>query len=285
MDKEKSITKIEVQKKNKDRVNVFIDGDYTFSCSSELIYRHGLKVDKVINLEDLKEVVNEDNYIKCKNNALKAIEKSYKSEKEVFDKLLKNGYDEKIIARAMGFLKDYNFVNDEQYANLYIKDKIKVQGKNKIKYSLLKKGIDEQLIEEKLKEIDSILESKTALSLAEKKYRVIAKTEKDIRKICNKLWEFLMRNGYNKEIIDDALAKIINNHHEEPIEEESEQFERDIEELKKLAEKRYVVLIKIEDDKRKIYKKLMEYLFRRGFSIEDVKKVVNNIVKNEEFEE
>jgi regulatory protein len=33
------ITKIEIQKRNKERVNLFLDGEYAFSISAELVYK------------------------------------------------------------------------------------------------------------------------------------------------------------------------------------------------------------------------------------------------------
>ena len=61
------ITKIEAQKRTKDRVNIYIDESYAFSVSTELVYREGLRKDLEINEEKLKKVVKEDNIIKCKN--------------------------------------------------------------------------------------------------------------------------------------------------------------------------------------------------------------------------
>ncbi|MCC5424208.1 recombination regulator RecX, partial [Clostridium botulinum] len=49
------ITKIEVQKRNKDRVNVYIDEEFNFACSSELIYYHNLKKGKVIDENSLND--------------------------------------------------------------------------------------------------------------------------------------------------------------------------------------------------------------------------------------
>jgi regulatory protein len=283
MSGEKSvINKIEVQKRNKDRVNVFIDNEYSFSCSSELIYVHGLKAGKPVNIEELREIVNEDNFIKCKNDALKIIEKNYKSEKEVFDKLIKKEYDEKNIARAIEFLKSYNFVNDDYYTSLYVKEKIKSQGKNKIKYALSKKGIDENIIEDKLKQVTSGTEEGAALKLAEKKYKVLSKSETDARKISSKLWDFLLRNGFEKDIIEEALSKTVKI---QAVEHKLEKSETNFKEIYELAEKRYKVITKSEDDKLKQYKKLTEFLLRRGHNWEDVKKVVNDILKDVEFYE
>lgn len=279
---EKVITKVEVQKRNKNRANIYLDGEFAFSCSLELAVTYKLNAKKVVEIEKLKEVIAEDNYLKCKNAALKIIEKTYKTEKEIFDKLILKGYDEKTISKALNFLKSYNFLNDDAYIDMYIKDKIKVQGKNKIKYSLLRKGIDEHRLEEKLNKIDSETEIKAALSLGEKKYRLLIKSEKDKKKISRKVWEYLMRNGYDSSIINEVLNKVVNL---EDKEESTQEVKADFEEIYNLAFKRYNIISKRETDSRKIYKKLSDFLLRKGYSYEDIKNAVSHVLKNENMDE
>ena len=56
------ITKIELGKRNKERVNIYIDNEYAFSISAELVYKENLKVKDKINVEILKKLADEDNY-------------------------------------------------------------------------------------------------------------------------------------------------------------------------------------------------------------------------------
>jgi regulatory protein len=231
-------------------------------------------------LEELRDIVNEDNYLKCKNDSLKIIEKSYKSEKEVFDKLAGKGYDERTIARAIEFLISYNFLNDENFTALYIRDKIKVQGKNKIKYSLLRKGINENIILQELNKVDGSAEQQTAFALAEKKYKVLIKSENDKRKICNKLWEYLTRNGFNKDLIEDVINRVVVYDESDNSEEKSES---DLGDLYEMAEKRYNIIVKSEKDERKINKKLSDYLLRRGYSWENIKNVLKQLSNVDEI--
>ena len=100
------ITKIEVGKRNKERVNIYIDEEYAFSISAELIYKENIKVKDKIDVDSLKKLADEDNYIKCKNTALKTIERTYKSEKELAQKLALKGYDDHIINRTINFMKE-----------------------------------------------------------------------------------------------------------------------------------------------------------------------------------
>lgn len=205
-----TITKIEVQKRNKNRVNVYVDHEYAFSLDSELVYKEGLKTNESINIEKVEEIAKKDNYLKCKSAALRIVEKTYKSEKELKDKLLLKGYDKHSIEKSIEFLKEYGFINDISFAKLYIKDKNRTQGKSKIKYDLIKKGISEDIIESSISNIDEEAERDNAYNIAIKKYNVIAKREDDKYKLSQKLFRFLLSKGYSYDTVSYVVRKITN---------------------------------------------------------------------------
>ena len=203
------ITKIEVGKRNKERVNIYIDEEYAFSISAELIYKENIKVKDKIDVDSLKKLADEDNYIKCKNTALKTIERTYKSEKELAQKLALKGYDDHIINRTINFMKEYNLLNDNNYATMYVKDKSRNIGKKKIKYSLLQKGIDEEIIESELEKITNDEVKAIVYEMALKKYKVFSKRENDNYKLTQKLYRFLMGKGYDYDLIKDVVKSIV----------------------------------------------------------------------------
>ena len=203
------ITKIEVGKRNKERVNIYIDEEYAFSISAELIYKENIKVKDKIDVDSLKKLADEDNYIKCKNTALKTIERTYKSEKELAQKLALKGYDDHIINRTINFMKEYNLLNDNNYATIYFKDKSINIGKKKIKYSLLQKGIDEEIIESELEKINNDEVKAIVYEMALKKYKVFSKRENDNYKLTQKLYRFLMGKGYDYDLIKDVVKSIV----------------------------------------------------------------------------
>lgn len=202
-------TKIEVGKRNKERVNIYIDEEYAFSISAELIYKENIKVKDKIDVDSLKKLADEDNYIKCKNTALKTIERTYKSEKELAQKLALKGYDDHIINRTINFMKEYNLLNDNNYATMYVKDKSRNIGKKKIKYSLLQKGIDEEIIESELEKINNDEVKAIVYEMALKKYKVFSKRENDNYKLTQKLYRFLMGKGYDYDLIKDVVKSIV----------------------------------------------------------------------------
>ena len=184
------ITKIECGKRNKDRVNIYIDEEYAFSVDMEIVYKEGLKVKDSVDYDKLKKVIEEDNYIKCKNAAIRIIERSYKSEKEIKDKLLKKEFDNKTVNSTLSFLRS--------------------QGEKKIKYSLMQKGISEELIYRELDKISNDDLEDTAYNLALKKYGILRNKENDKYKLYQKLTRYLIGRGYGYDLVSRVVKKIIN---------------------------------------------------------------------------
>ena len=281
------ITKIELQKKNKKRVNIYIDDEYAFACDAQLVYIHNITKGRNIDKESLEDIVNEDNYIKGKNAALHFLERSFKSSKQVVDKLVMKEFDGKTIDRVMEFLMEYDFIDDRRFVELFIKEKINSTGKNKIKYTLLKKYLPKELIIEGLSKITSEQQFQVALKLGESKIITLSKSEKDVRKLYKKLADYLARTGYEYEIIKEVLNKITNNDKVDDFEENSsfekgaptkDAVEEDYDKVYEVASKRYNILIKSESQKIKLYKKLGDYLLRRGFKWDQIKKVLRDLV-------
>ena len=203
------ITKIEIQKRNKERINLFLDGEYAFSLSIELVYKEGLNKNDEIDSEKLKILAEHESQIRCKNSALRIIEKSCKTEKEVRDKLILKGYEDNSINKSIEFLKEYNFINDSNYTKAFIREKLKSQGSQKIKYALIQKGISKENIEEELSDLNKESEKNIALNIAKKKFDIIKKKENDNYKISGKLYRYLISKGYEYDITSEVVKEIM----------------------------------------------------------------------------
>ena len=282
------ITKIEMQKKNKDRVNIYMNDEFAFACDAQLVYIHNITKGKTIEKQGLQDIIDEDNYIKGKNSALHFLERSFKSAKQVEDKLIAKEFDIKTIDRVLEFLKQYGFIDDKRFVELFIKEKIKTSGKNKIKFTLLKKSLPKELIVEGLNKISSEQQLEIALQLGEKRMATLAKSEKDTKKLYKKTWDYLFRNGYDFQIVNEVLDKITKNDNNEEAKEQGQQvtsedtYEDDYNKLQELASKRYNILIKSESQKIKLYKKLGDYLLRRGYKWDEIKKVLGELINGVE---
>lgn len=306
----KIITKIETQKKKENRVNIFINEEFAFGCSSELVYYHNLSKGKEINVDELKELILEDNYITGKTKALKYLETALRSEHQVREYLEKREYEESVINRVIEFLKEYKFIDDTYYAKAYATQNIKSQGKNNIKYKLMQRGIAEGIIVKTLDDIPGDEEYTTALKLAEKRCAVLCKNESDLWKIKTKLNTFLLSKGYGYDTVKSVIDKLEIVPLKEQIEEgkgcleepsqeitygksfysnnekeESSDSEEAREaELYSLAEKRYEKLRRTESDSFKQKRKLQDFLLRKGYSYSEIKAVINRLTDGIEEE-
>ena len=76
--------------------------------------------------------------------------------KEIFTKLDAFELDDNDRDFIIDFLQDEGFINDERYCRSFMKGKLNLKkwGVNKIKLSLIAKGIDGEIIDEVLSEID-----------------------------------------------------------------------------------------------------------------------------------
>lgn len=200
------ITDIKVQKNNKDRCNIFVDLEYSFSLSAEMIIKYGIQKGQSIALDEIRNAIEEDNSKEAFNKALNYISYMLRSEKEIEDYLVKKGYDEETIVDAIAKLREYKFLDDKQYAVAFIntmKAKKSVS-KRELEYKLAHKGIKKEIIEQVIDDAygyDQELEA--VMKLVEKYYKKYR--ELDENKITYKVKSAIFQKGFSTDIIEDAI--------------------------------------------------------------------------------
>ena len=203
------ITKIEAQKKNDDRVNIYVDEKFFMAIYKELVFSFNLKKGQEIDTDYLKNILDDEMYIKAKNKALNILSKASQSEKQIRQKLSKD-FEEHTIDRVIEFLQKYKFVDDEDLATRIVNTNVNLNkyGKNKIKQNLYNKGIDKSIIEQAMNEIDSDKEFENALYLGKKRYDRLK--NEDPRKAYQKIGNHLAYKGFNYDIIKKVLNRLFN---------------------------------------------------------------------------
>ena len=203
------ITKIEAQKRSKDRVNIYVDEEYFMAVYAELVYTHSLKKGMEIDKESLENLLHDEMYMKAKNKALTILSKSDQSEKKLKEKLL-NDFDENIVEDVIDFLKGYKLINDNLLAEKIVHDNMNLSkfGKNKIKQNLYNKGIAASDIQDVLSQIDPDDEYENAKYLAEKRLKRLKGEDKN--KINQKIYQHLAYKGFSYDIIKRVLRELLN---------------------------------------------------------------------------
>ena len=91
--------------------------------------------------------------------------------KEIFTKLNSLELTDNDRDFIINFLNDEGYINDERYCRSYVKSKLNLKkwGVNKIKISLISKGIDREIIDSVVSEIDQDSYKEELIKLLENK--------------------------------------------------------------------------------------------------------------------
>lgn len=205
----KKITKIEYQKKNTDRVSIYLDDNYAFGLDLNIMIKYSLS--KNMELEDdfISEILKAEEEINTYNYAISVLSRTSKSEKQLRQKLSDKGYDSQFIENAINKLKKQKYIDDEAYSDAFINDKINISkdGKLKIKEALYNKGIDAQIIADKLNSVSDEEEIQRAYIVGTKKIRNIK--EEDTHKKRIKLSNYLYAKGFEYSIVKKVVSKLL----------------------------------------------------------------------------
>ncbi len=139
-----------------------------------------------------------------KNKALKYLEYRVHSERELRQKLRRAGAEERNIDMVMEFLVEYKFVNDEEFAELYIRElkNLKRFGQKRIRLELSKKGIPSEIIENAILQ-EEWEEEDVLLPMMRK--RLGGNFE---RKNLEKAVRYFVYKGYSYDDINSAIDKL-----------------------------------------------------------------------------
>lgn len=203
------ITKIEAQKRNSDRVNIYVDDEYFMSVYTELVFTHSLKKGMEIDKDSLNSILEAEMYLKAKEKALSILSKADQSEKIIYEKLMKN-FDEPVVEKVMEFLKKHKLIDDSSLAERIANDNINLSkfGRNKVRQNLYMKGIDSNIIENVVSDIDSDTEFENAMYLAEKRMKRLENESRD--KAYRKLYQHLSYKGFGYDTIKKVMNRFFN---------------------------------------------------------------------------
>lgn len=203
------ITKLETQKNNKEKVNVFVDDKYSFSLTLNGLIESKLREGSEVTEEQISLIKKQDNPKLATLQALNIISYSMKTEKELIQKLKEKDFDDNSIEYAIENMKKYGYVDDEAYVISYIKNKAIPQkfGERKIIQNLSQKGIDNSLIKEKINELYNDDDKKENVMLLSEKYLSKLNKYDDIKKK-QKLYNYLLGKGFSYDLISYACKKV-----------------------------------------------------------------------------
>jgi regulatory protein len=181
--------------------------------AANMFKRQNWKRPKVDEDEDdePKEIVNIDRARqKTFDRAVNLLTYKPRSVRELRERLLEKSWTNlEIIDSVIEKLKEYNYLNDEQFAKDFAASKIRQKpiGKRVLQQKLATKKLDRETVE---KILETAFEETTEADLIERAAakRLRLKGKPETREDSKKFFDYLMRQGFGYELVRDEMQKI-----------------------------------------------------------------------------
>lgn len=240
------------------KYKIFFDNN-TLTIYEDVIIKYNLLYKKEID-SDLLIEINKDNYkAGIYDTAIKYIGVRMRSIKEMHEYLIKKGYEEVDVNSTVERLIANGLLNDTLFSKSYTNDKLNLtnDGPNKIRKDLLNLGVNEEIINNTLSEIDKELITDKLNKIIDKTIKVNSKMP--LIKLRNKVINRCANLGYNYEDINNIMDNV---------------NLKSTSDIKKEYEKLYMKYSK-KYDGYKLETFIKSKLYQKGYSSEEI----NNIVK------
>jgi len=240
----------------------------TIQVSEDSLVKHRLLKGSEISDDLLQQVKEEASFDIGYQKALNYLSYQLRSEQEIKDYLKKHEISFQQIHVIIEKLKGLALLDDKIFAESYVRTAIRTtdKGPQGVKEFLMKKGVDQLVIEEALELFDDESQYELAQKLVQKmmkKYQ--QKSQKDRQ---NTIRQQLFLKGFKSDIISQALDNVIV--------EEDEEGEYEL--LVKQADKLWRRHEKL--DTRKKHQKIKQSLYQKGFLLDDI----NRYIEEKEME-
>jgi regulatory protein len=196
------ITALEVQKKNPDRVSVYLDGRFAFGLPAISAAR--LARGQNLSDADIEALQEEGAVETVYDKTLDYLSYRPRSQAEVVGYLRRRGVPEAQAETVVGRLEGAGLLDDEAFARYWVENRenFRPLGLRALRYELRSKGIRDETIEQTLASLDS---SESAYRSAGKKARQWSQL--DQQTFCRKMVEYLVRRGFEYEVAREVAER------------------------------------------------------------------------------
>lgn len=193
------VTSITPQKNGK-RVNVYLDGIFSFGINLDNLVLSGIKINKEFSEEEIKKIIKKAEFQKTYDKFLKFASLRPRSEKELKDWFKRKKVHTSLHKELFNRLKHLDMIDDYKFSQWWIEQRtnFRPKGKRVLEMELRQKGIKKEIVNKVLSQF-SLDEEKLAKNLLIKNTYKWEKFED--KKRYQKMSEFLLRKGFPWEIV------------------------------------------------------------------------------------
>ncbi len=199
-----TITALRFQKRNKNRVNVYIDDQFAFGLAA--IEAAHLRVGQTLSDDDVARLQMQDEVERAYERALNFLSYRPRSEAEIRRNLRKKDVEDEIVGVVVKRLTRAGLLNDREFARYWVENRLQFnpRGTRALRHELWEKGVPAPIIADMLADFD---EEATARKVAEAGVRRLAHLEpRDFRR---RLGAYLARRGFSYAVIEPLIEEML----------------------------------------------------------------------------
>jgi regulatory protein len=205
---ERRITSLKVQKKNPNRVSIYLDEEFAFGVTR--IVAAWLHVGQELTDEKIAELQDQETNEAALQKALLLLSYRPRSEAEIRQKMKKGGFDPEVITKVLDRLRETGLVRDESFARDWVENRsaLRPRSRKMLAYELRQKGVAEEAIEQALETTseDEGLAFQAATRYAHKL------SAADWQEFHRRLMSFLARRGFSYETANTVVRQVWQEH-------------------------------------------------------------------------
>jgi regulatory protein len=202
---ERKVTSLKIQKNNPNRVNVYLDGEFSFGLAR--IVAAWLQIGQTIGEEKIAKLQKQDTEETAFQKSIHFISYRPRSEKEIRQKLSFKGYDENTVEAVINRLCDNGLLGDEEFAKLWIENRTAFRPKSRrnLVVELREKGLADEVIKDAVQNANI---DEEALAEKSARYYIQRLYGFEQRKFFQRLNGYLFRKGFSFDIIPPITLKL-----------------------------------------------------------------------------
>jgi len=206
----RKITALEVQKRNPNRVNVHLDGEFAFGLAR--IVAAWLRVGQELSAEKIEQLLAEDTRERAVQQAMIFLSYRARSESEIRQNLRKHEVPEPVIEQTLERLRQDGLANDEQFARAWVENRstFRPRSRRLMAMELRQKGLNADAVSAAVEQVDDEALAYEAAQKRAARYKAL--DWNDFRK---KLSDFLARRGFSYSVVAPVVTRIWNEMHKD----------------------------------------------------------------------
>jgi regulatory protein len=199
-----TITALRFQKRNRNRVNIYLDGQFAFGLAA--IEAARLRVGQTLGDDDIARLQKQDEVERAYERALNFLSYRPRSEAEVRRNLRRKNVEDEVIEVVVERLTRAGMLDDREFARYWVENRLQFnpRGARALSHELWEKGVPASIIADTLAGFDEQAAARKAAEAGASRLSHL-----DAGRFRRRLGAYLARRGFSYAVIKPLVGEML----------------------------------------------------------------------------